>query len=470
MKSKTTDSLQFGEGNFLRAFVEYCIQILNEKTSFSGRVNIVQPIPNGRLDQLNLQNGKYHLFQQGIIKGRKIRDVIQIDCLDQMVNPYDDFEKFLELSENEDLTFIFSNTTEAGIVLNTEDFFNAKPPQSFPGKLTRLLHHRYKKFKGDPTKTLHIIPCELIDKNGDKLRSIILQLCKLWELEEDFVLWVEKNHFYNTLVDRIVPGYPKKNLSFYKKHLSFDDELMITCEPFFLWVIEGNSDLLKLFPVDQLEEINVMMVPDLGIYRTRKVRILNGSHTTLVPVGLLNGTRTVSEALEDNFLKTFLKQTLFEEIIPSIDFDKKELEGYAHSVLERFSNPFIIHQLESICLNSISKFKVRVLPSLLSYHKRKGEVPQNLCFAFAALIYFYGKEVSQHPYHLKDDPNLISFFNEVWRDNKIEKVADKILSSTSLWDQDLTEIAPLKNSLQSALQAITSHPKISEAYQAFINL
>jgi tagaturonate reductase len=467
---KTTDSIQFGEGNFLRAFVEYCIQILNEKTSFSGRVNVVQPIPNGRLDQLNLQDGKYHLFQEGIIKGRKIRDVIQIDCLDQMVNPYDDFEKFLELSENEDLTFVFSNTTEAGIVLNTEDFFNAKPPVSFPGKLTRLLYHRYKKFKGDPTKTLHIIPCELIDKNGDKLRSIILQLCKLWELEDDFVLWVEKNHFYNTLVDRIVPGYPKENLAFYKKHLSFEDELMITCEPFFLWVIEGNRDLLKLFPVDQLEEINVMMVPDLGIYRTRKVRILNGCHTTLVPVGLLNSTQTVSEALEDDFLKTFLKQTLFEEIIPSIDFDKKELEEYAHSVLERFSNPFIIHQLESICLNSISKFKVRVLPSLLSYHKKKKEIPQNLCFAFASLIYFYGKEVSQHPYPLKDDPNLISFFNEVWKNKDIEKVTNKILSNTSLWDQDLTEIAPLKNSLQSALQAIISSSKISEAYQAFKNL
>ncbi len=463
----TTDSIQFGEGNFLRAFVDYCLQTLNEKTVFSGKVDIVQPLPNGMIEQLKEQNGKYHLFQEGIVAGKKIRKGQQIDCINQINNPYQEFDQFLELAENENLTFVFSNTTEAGIVLDRKDQFNAKPPRSFPGKLTRLLHHRHKTFNGDSSKALHIIPCELIDKNGSKLKKIILELSKIWKLDDHFISWIHQNHFYNTLVDRIVPGFPKNDLEFYKRTLPFDDQLIVTCEPFFLWVIEGSPKLLKIFPVDQLKEIDVKVVPDLGIYRTRKVRILNGSHTTLVPVGLLNGTPTVSETLKDDFLKTFLFQTLFIEIIPSIDFDKQQLEDYAHSVLERFSNPFIIHQLESISLNSISKFKVRVLPSLLSYYIKEGKVPKNLTFAMAALIYFYGKDVSKHPYSIKDDPKNITFFNQIWKDNNIEKVVLETLSNTDLWDQNLSEISPLKDTLTQALNAIASHNEINEAYQFF---
>ena len=470
MKTNITDSIQFGEGNFLRAFVEYCLQTLNEKTPFSGKVDIIQPLPNGMIEQLKKQNGKYHLFHEGIIAGQNIRTGQQIDCVDQMINPYQEFDHFLNLAENQNLTFVFSNTTEAGIALDQKDQFDAAPPQSFPGKLTRLLHHRYKTFNGDPSKALHIIPCELIDKNGTKLKEIILELCKNWQLEDDFLSWIHQNHFYNTLVDRIVPGYPKKNLEFYKKDLPFDDQMIVTCEPFFLWVIEGNPKLLEIFPVDQLKKIDVKVVPDLGIYRTRKVRILNGSHTTLVPVGLLHGTPTVSETLKDDFLKSFLSHTLFDEIIPSVDFDKKELEDYAQSVLERFSNPFIIHQLESISLNSISKFKVRVLPSLLSYYKKEGKIPKNLTFAMAALIYFYGKEISKHPYPLKDDPQNISFFNEIWKDNKIEKVVTETLSNTELWGQNLAEIGPLKDNITQALNAIASHHKISEAHRVYKNL
>ena len=289
-------------------------------------------------------------------------------------------------------------------------------------------------------------------------------------MENKFKSWIRQNHFYNTLVDRIVPGFPKNDVEFYQKNLPFNDQLIVTCEPFFLWVIEGNTKLLDIFPVNQLKNIDVKIVPDLGVYRTRKVRILNGSHTTLVPVGLLNGTSTVSESLKDNFLKTFLFQTLFDEIIPSVDFDKKELENYAHSVLERFSNPFIIHQLESISLNSISKFKVRVLPSLLSYFKKEGKVPKNLTFAMAALIYFYGKEVSKHTYSIKDDPKNITFFNQLWKDNNIEKVVLETLSNTALWGQNLAQISPLKDSLTQALNTIISQDKISDAHRIFQNL
>ena len=470
MGSIRTDSIQFGEGNFLRAFVDYCIQLLNKKTSFSGSVDIIQPLPNGIIEQLKKQNGKYHLYHEGILQGNNIRKGQLIDCIDKMINPYQEFDNFLKLAENENLTFIFSNTTEAGISLDEEDQFTATPAKSFPGKLTQLLHHRYKKFNGDLTMVLHIIPCELIDKNGSKLKEIILELCKIWKLDDAFMSWIHQNHFYNTLVDRIVPGFPKKDLEFYKKGLSHDDQLIVTCEPFFLWVIEGNSKLLEIFPANQLKNIDVKVVPDLGIYRTRKVRILNGSHTTLVPVGLLHGTTTVSETLQDDFLKHFLSQTLFEEIIPSIDFDRQPLEDYARSILERFSNPFIIHQLESISLNSISKFKVRVLPSILSFYKKKGRVPENLTFAMAALFYFYGNEISKHPHPLKDDPQNILFFKKVWENNEIEKVVSETLSNTALWDQNLARIGPLKDRLTNALNAIVSQDKISEAYHVFQSL
>ena len=467
MKKNITDSIQFGEGNILRTFVDYCIQILNDKTSFSGKVNIIQPLPEGMIEQLKIQNGKYNLFHEGIIQGKTIRDRMQIDCVKQMNNPYQEFDQFLELAENENLTFVFSNTTEAGIVLDTKDQFTGKPPRSFPGKLTRLLHHRYKTFNGDPSKVLHIMPSELIEQNGTKLKKIILELSKIWKLEDHFISWINQNHFYNTLVDRIVPGFPKKDLDFYKKELFFDDQLIVTCEPFFLWVIEGNPELLKIFPLDQLKEIDVKVVPDLGIFRTRKVRILNGSHTTMVPVGLLHGTKTVSDILKNDFLKTFLSQTLFDEIIPSVDLDKQQLNDYAHSVLERFSNPFIIHKLESISLNSISKFKVRVLPSLISYFRKQGKVPKNLTFSMAALIYFYGKEVSKHPYPLKDDPEIIAFFNKIWSERNIEKVVLETLSNTDLWDKNLAEISPLKYSLTKALNALATHDKINEAYQFY---
>ena len=467
MKKNITDSIQFGEGNFLRAFVDYCIQILNDKTSFSGKVNIIQPLPEGMIEQLKIQNGKYNLFHEGIIQGKTIRDRMQINCVKQMNNPYQEFDQFLELAENENLTFVFSNTTEAGIVLDTKDQFTDKPPRSFPGKLTRLLHHRYKTFNGDPSKVLHIMPSELIEQNGTKLKKIILELSKIWKLEDHFISWINQNHFYNTLVDRIVPGFPKKDLDFYKNELFFDDQLIVTCEPFFLWVIEGNPELLKIFPIDRLKEIDVKVVPDLGIFRTRKVRILNGSHTTMVPVGLLHGTKTVSDILKNDFLKTFLSQTLFDEIIPSVDLDKQQLNDYAHSVLERFSNPFIIHKLESISLNSISKFKVRVLPSLISYFRKQGKVPKNLTFSMAALIYFYGKEISKHPYPLKDDPEIIAFFNKIWSERNIEKVVLETLSNTDLWDKNLAEISPLKYSLTKALNALATHDKINEAYQFF---
>ena len=467
MKKKVTDSIQFGEGNFMRAFVDYCIQILNEETDFVGKVNIVQPIEKGMIADLKNQNGKYHVFQEGVIEGTQLRSRHLIDCIDKLINPYVEFQSYLKLAENKSLTFIFSNTTEAGIAYDINDNINDKPPNSFPAKLLMLLYQRFQKFNGDPSMILHIIPCELIEKNGSKLKEILMEISDKWELGEKFKFWLNLNKFYNTLVDRIVPGFPKNDIDFYEKGLPFKDKLMVTCEPFFLWVIEGSKELLEIFPADQLKKINLIVVDHLKVYRTRKVRILNGCHTTMVPVGLLNKTSTVSDALNNDFLKSFIREALFEEIIPSIDFDEDELKNYAASVLERFSNPFIIHKLESIALNSISKFKVRVLPSMLSYIKKEGKAPKNLSFAMASLIYYYGKEISQHSYELNDEPSNIEFFKKVWETESTKRVTEETLSKSSLWGQNLAEIKLLKDKVNIALEAIHSCHKIDVAYNIF---
>ena len=467
MKKKDTDSIQFGEGNFMRAFVDYCIQLLNEETDFVGKVNIVQPIEKGMIADLENQNGQYHVFSEGVIDGRQLRSRHLINCIDKLINPYVDFQSYLKLAENESLTFIFSNTTEAGIAYDENDNINDEPPNSFPAKLLMLLYYRFQKFNGDPSMILHIIPCELIEKNGSKLKEILIEISNRWQLSEKFKNWLELNKFYNTLVDRIVPGFPKNDIDFYEKGLPFKDKLIVTCEPFFLWVIEGSKDLIEIFPADKLKKINVILVDDLAVYRTRKVRILNGCHTTMVPVGLLNKTSTVSDALNNDFLKSFVTEALFEEIIPSIDFDENELKNYATSVLERFSNPFIIHQLESIALNSISKFRVRVLPSILSYLKKEGKAPKNLSFAMASLIYFYCKEISQHSYELNDEPSNIEFFKKVWEIESTKRVTDETLGNSSLWGQNLGEIKPIKDMVNIALKAIHSHDKIDVAYDIF---
>ena len=453
-KSRPADSIQFGEGNFMRAFVDFCIQLLNEQTSFQGKVDVVQPIAQGMIENLADQNGKYHVYSEGILNGKSIRKSHLINCIDQMVDPYQDFEKYLSLAENENLKFVFSNTTEAGIQQIDTDQMEMQPPSSFPAKLVLLLLRRFEKFNGSDDKVLHIIPCELIEKNGDTLKAILLNIIDQWELGIGFKNWVMKNHFYNTLVDRIVPGFPKDNLAFYQKDLSFEDNLIVTCEPFFLWVIEGNPKLLDVFPADQLSEIDVKVVKDLGNYRTRKVRILNGCHTAMVPIGLLKGVETVSAALSDVFMKEFISETLKNEIIPSINFDKEELTEYAAQVLERFSNPFTVHQLQSIALNSISKYKVRVLPSLLSFYKKNNSIPKNLTFAMASLIYFYGKDISKHSYSVKDETVVIDFFKNIWKMKSTDEISETVLSNELLWGQNLAKITPIKKEISLILKLL----------------
>ena len=370
--------IQFGEGGFLRGFADWMIHRINQKSDFNGSVVVVQPIEMGLCDMLSEQNCIYTHLCRGV-EGVET-DVI--DVISRCVKPYESFDEYLKLAENPDFRFVVSNTTESGIVFSFEDKVTDAPPKSFPAKLTLLLKKRYELGLGG----FIFLPCELIDRNGDNLKGCVLQYADLWELDDGFKAWVEnENVFTNTLVDRINTGYPKGE----ELGLGYEDKMVNTSEFFHLWVIETEHDLESELPFS-CADLNVIVTRDkLEMYRTRKVRILNGAHTSLVPYALLSGFDTVKSCIDDEGMREHVRKCVFDEIIPTLDLPKDELESYAASVIERFGNPYIKHYLSSIALNSVSKFKVRVLPSILEYINRYGKTPETLVFSLAKLIEFY---------------------------------------------------------------------------------
>lgn len=405
--------IQFGEGGFLRGFVDWMLQKLNDSGAWNGSVVVVQPIAQGMCDMLESQSCMY----THIIRGVEGVEEQVVDVISRCVKPYEDYESYLALADDPGFRFIVSNTTEAGIAFRAEDKLTDVPPVSYPAKLTQLLYRRFQ--KGLPGFIL--LPCELIDRNGDKLKQCVLQYAKLWDLEPEFAAWVEHdNHFCCTLVDRINTGYPKDNLP----ELGYEDKMINTSEYFHLWVIEGDEALSEELPFHKMG-LNVIWTKDLERYRTRKVRILNGAHTSTVAYALLSGVPTVREAMEDKTLYAHIRQCVFEEIIPTVTtLTKEELESYAEDVLQRFSNPHIRHFWADISLNSVSKFKVRVLPSLIGYYEKFGKVPPALCKALGCLIRFY-KEGTP-----RDDAQIIA-------DMKAMSVKE-ILANTAWWDADLS--------------------------------
>lgn len=434
--------LQFGEGNFLRAFCDWMVDILNERTDFNGNVKIVQPIAHGMGSVINSQDGLYHV----VLNGKRTMEDRLITCVDSVINPYEDYQKFLELAENPDLQFVFSNTTEAGIAFNENDIRYDVLPETFPGKVTALLLHRYNTIK----KGLVFLPCELIEKNGSTLKSIVDRYIDLWKLPADFKSWVDSNvHFCNTLVDRIVPGFPKETIQEIQQRTGYEDNLAVMAEPFHLWVIEGPEFVSEDLPLEKAG-IQVKFVSDLTPYRTRKVRILNGAHTTLVPVAWLKGLRTVRESVEDKEVGDYLMKAIHEEIIPTLDLPKDELARFADEVMERFGNPYIKHELSSIALNSVSKYKVRVLPSVLSYIQLKRELPKRLLYSLAALIKFYKGEGRP----VNDTPEVIEFFKKAWTTNSAVNAAKLVLGNSGLWGQDLNQIEGLTKLVTEDLKAI----------------
>jgi len=459
--------LQFGEGNFLRAFANWMIHEMNKKANFDAGVVVVQPIDQGLIKMLNDQDCLYTLYLNGIKNGEVISEHEVIDCIQGGINPYENYADYLANAENPDLRFVISNTTEAGISYNAKDKLEDAPQKSFPGKLTALLYKRFQTFKGASDKGLIVIPCELIDRNGDNLKRIILQYATDWNLGSAFVEWInEDNIFCNTLVDRIVPGYPKDKMDAITEELGYKDNLVVEGEQFHLWVIEGPESVKEEFPSEACG-LNVVFTDNMEPYRTRKVRILNGAHTTLVPVGYLYGIDSVRESLEDEVVGEFLKDALFNNICPTLDLPEEELSQFSANVLDRFRNPYLQHELMSISLNSISKYKTRVLPSVLEFIKRKNELPSNLLFSLASLIAFYKGDRDGTAIALKDDQIVLDFFNNVWKNNNFVEVTEQVLSNTSFWGTDLTQFDGFQEEVTTYLEDILNNG-MKETLEAFV--
>ncbi|RNI28290.1 tagaturonate reductase [Rufibacter immobilis] len=459
-QTRPTKVVQFGEGNFLRGFVDWIIDILNEKTDFNGAVTVIQPQNKDKYKLLNQQDGLFHVLLEGIQEGRNMQETRLISCVSHALSPYTSYHEYLALGENPDLEFIFSNTTEAGIAFEPSDVTPDTTPVSFPGKLTALLYRRFTHFKGAKDKALTIIPCELIEKNGEKLRDIVLQYASLWNLPAPFADWIEQDTiFCNTLVDRIVPGFPHDTYAHIQQELGFEDKLLVKAEPFHLLVIEAPASVAKAFPAAQTG-LQVKFVEDLTPYRTSKVRILNGAHTTLVPVAYLQGLRTVREAVEDEKTGQFIREAILEEIIPTLDLPGQELTQFAQDVIDRFRNPFIRHELLSIALNSVSKYKVRVLPSVLEYHARNGRLPQRLLHALAALILFYRGEYNGEQIPLNDTPEVLAFFQTAWQKSSVAETVQAVLANQEFWEQDLTQVPNLEATVAQQLTLLLEQEQV----------
>lgn len=458
--------IQFGEGNFLRAFVDWMIGDANSQGIFNGSVLVVQPITYGRINQVIKQDGLFTLYLRGIEAGSIIEQKQVVTSISRGLNPYEEWDAYLQSAAQPEMRIMISNTTEAGIDYVAEGQPNDSCPTSFPAKVTAWLYERYKAFEGDASKGMIIIPCELIEDNGDKLKAIVKRYTREWGLGEGFSAWLnDSNYFLNTLVDRIVTGYPADEMEDITAFLGYKDELVDTGEIFHLWVIEGPSELSDEFPLHAAGK-NVLWTDDITPYRTRKVRILNGAHTMMVPSAYLYGLEAVKESVEHDVVGAYLQKGLYEEVIPVVPLPEDEKMAFARSVIERFRNPYIHHLLISITLNSISKFKVRVLPSLLDYYSLKGELPDVLTFSMAGLITFYkGTTMNAESmegmrdgeaYPIRDDMAVLEYFYKLWQDfdGDIASLVKDVLGKVDFWDQDLNDICGMTDKVTVYLKDI----------------
>ncbi len=436
--------IQFGEGGFLRGFADYFFQKMQDKGLFDGSVVIVQPIEKGMCSVLEQQGCEYNLFLRGIDNGQVVDEHTHIDIISRCVNPYENFESYMKLAENPDFRFIVSNTTEAGIEYVDSNQFTDAPARSFPGKLTQLLYKRFRL----GLKGFIILSCELIDHNGEELEKCCLRYADLWGLGEEFKTWlVQENDFCSTLVDRIVTGFPRDEHEELCRRIGEQDNMMDTAEIFHLWVIQGShEDELPL----QKAGFHVVWTDNVDPYKKRKVRILNGAHTSMVLGAHLYGLKTVGECLKDEKVSALLRKCIFGEIIPAIG-DTEDNRKFGEAVLERFSNPFIKHMLLSIALNSVSKFRARVLPTILEYRDMFGSCPQGLTFSLAALIAFYRTDDAN------DSQEIMDFM-------KTAPVED-ILKREDYWGQDLS---PLLGDVKKWYELIET-AGMSKAYDAVLS-
>ena len=457
--------IQFGEGNFLRAFVDWMLDAMNSCGEFNGSVVLVQPVKQGLVEMLNEQNGLYTLLLRGIREGKPVETRQIVTVVSRGLNPYSDWPATVELMRRPELRFAVSNTTEAGIAYVEEPHTPGICQNSFPAKVTALLYERFQTFGNDTARGLIFLPCELIERNGSKLEEYVLQYAAAWGLSEDFQAWVRTaNYFLNTLVDRIVPGYPREEAARLASELGYEDRLIVAGELFHLWVIEGPAHLAHELPFSKAG-LNVVWTDDMTPYRSRKVRVLNGAHTCSVLAAYLAGIDTVGEMMGDADFGQYVRHAVFEEIVPVLKMDHADRRAYAEAVLERFQNPFIKHELLSISLNSVSKWKVRVLPSLLDYRDANGTLPPVLTFSLAALIRFYdgvptGNELcgtrDGQAYPIRDDAPILEFFAREWNAHRNDPAAlvSSVLANQALWGTNLSLIPGMNEAVAGHLQAI----------------
>ncbi|MBE5794026.1 MAG: tagaturonate reductase [Clostridiales bacterium] len=455
--------LQFGEGNFLRAFVDYMIDIANEKADFNGGIVLVKPISFGSLDSFHEQDCRYTVMLRGLVDGKPTEQTRLITSVCDAVDAYGEYERYAAYAKEESLRFIVSNTTEAGIVLDESDKFELCPPSSYPGKLCKLLFERAEAFDYANDKGLIILPVELIDDNGIELKRCVKALAKLWQLGDRFEKWLDEACvFTSTLVDRIVTGYPRDEVEGIWEKLGYEDRLLVTGEPFALWVIESPKDLSDELPLPACG-LPVIYTDNQKPYKQRKVRILNGAHTSFVPMAFQYGYDYVLDAMHDPMIKNFMQKTLYDEVIPTLALPKEDLMSFAEAVTGRFENPYIKHALLSICLNSVSKWRARCMPSLLGYVEKTGELPARLTFSLASLMSLYhggelvdGKLVCKRGgenYTLQDDAAVLSFFEAHNNADPVQTVHD-FLSNTTFFGQDLTMVEGLEASVAESYQCI----------------
>ncbi|MDA5523791.1 tagaturonate reductase [Yersinia kristensenii] len=452
--------IQFGEGNFLRAFVDWQIDLLNEHTDLNAGIVVIRPIDSDFPPSLSTQDGLYTAVIRGLNEqGEAVRESRLIRSVNREINIYRQFDEYLALAHDPNIRFMFSNTTEAGIAWNEADQFSDAPPSSFPAKLTRLLFERFEHFAGAADKGWILLPCELIDYNGEALRELVLRYASHWQLPAEFTQWLtENNTFCSTLVDRIVTGYPRDEVAALQAELGYQDSFLDTAEYFYLFVIQGPKELAQELRLDKLD-LNVLIVDDIKPYKERKVAILNGAHTALVPVAYLSGLDTVGQTMDDAQISRFVEKTITEEIVPVLDLPKDELLSFSQAVLSRFRNPFIQHQLLSIALNGMTKFRTRILPQLLAYQQQQGKLPPRLTFALAALIAFYRGERDGQTYPLQDDAHWLERYSTLWNgvkngDIALAELVNGVLSDATHWGQDLTAVPQLANQVTEQLQTI----------------
>ena len=436
--------IQFGEGNFLRAFIEWQLQQMNKQGLFGGSVAIVQPLPAGMVALLDAQHDRYTVVLEGLADGERIQTHEIITVVDRTVNPYERHDDFLALADIATARFIFSNTTEAGICFDPNDRFDDRPAGSFPGKLTQLLYRRF-------TNTLpgfHIIPCELIEHNGEELKRIVLDYVALWDLGDDFARWIdEDNRFYTTLVDRIVPGFPRDANEVFAR-IGYEDNLLVVAEPFLFFAIAGDPTLADLLPLSEAG-LGVVVTDDVQPYRERKVRLLNGPHTTMAALALLAGLETVGDVMADPDFSSFIDDEMTIDIMATIDLPRGELAAYASIVQERYANPFVRHELTSIALNSISKFTSRLLPALLE-NLQRGTLPPRIVAALAAWLVIYRGGASVTP---RDTDDVLARFAEI---RAHDDFATAALAQQAFWGTDLTAYPQLVAQVKADMAVIVS--------------